>query len=104
MTVVTYDTESFQINIEGHAGFAEVGKDIVCAACSCLSQTLVEAVSSEEDFAATVYINSHDAQVYVRCIPLTEARDKCRTVMDTIYTGFAVLAEQYPQYVSIKEN
>ena len=40
MTRITYDPQQMMIKAEGHAGYAEYGKDIVCAGVSALMQTL----------------------------------------------------------------
>ena len=44
---IKYD-EWFDIQIEGHAGYAEKGKDIVCAAVSALYQTLVHTIQTRQ--------------------------------------------------------
>lgn len=35
--------------VEGHAGYAETGKDIICAAVSALTQTLIAGIESLTD-------------------------------------------------------
>ena len=44
MIVVDIDTAG--INVTGHAGYAEQGKDIVCAAVSVLAQNLIQSIEA----------------------------------------------------------
>lgn len=43
MTTIKYDIDDkgFRIEASGHSGYAEIGKDIVCAGISTLLQTLI---------------------------------------------------------------
>ena len=38
-----------RIEISGHAGYAEPGKDIVCAAVTALTQTLIQSIENLTD-------------------------------------------------------
>lgn len=82
--------------IAGHAGYAEHGKDIVCAAISTLLQTFitsVEELTGEElkteitaGYAAVEYENlSGCAQV----------------LLDSFFIGARMIADEYPQHVKL---
>ena len=47
MTKITYHPQEYHLRIEGHAGFAEAGEDLVCAGISVLGWTLVAGAEEE---------------------------------------------------------
>lgn len=58
MIVVNVSTTG--ITVDGHAGFAEVGKDIICAAVSALIQGLIHSLESLTDDEISYHIeNGH---------------------------------------------
>lgn len=86
------------MQFRGHAGSAEAGHDLVCAAVSILMYTLIDAVS---DRAETLMpsLRMADALAEVRCSPAEEDRDTADTVMQTVFYGCERLAREFPQYV-----
>ena len=44
MIEIVYDRMRLRLTADGHAGFAEVGQDIVCAGVSAIVQTLIQSV------------------------------------------------------------
>lgn len=99
MIKVTF-TESGQkhsLRLEGHAGYAEHGKDIVCASASILAYTLASFVNDVAN--STVDLTSGDTKI--EC----ETSDKA-VVNAYLHTkrGFELLAFNYPQYVRLIES
>ena len=84
----------------GHAGFAEAGSDIVCAAVSILTTTCANALESVAGLKPTVKAapgkmiltlpegGGHDAQV----------------ILKTMRQGLRDIKDAYPDYVLLKEN
>ena len=84
----------------GHAGFAQAGSDIVCAAVSILTTTCANALESVAGLKPTVKaapgkmivalpeVSSHDAQV----------------ILKTMRQGLSDLTDAYPDYLLLKEN
>ena len=107
MIKVTYTEKGkkFSLRVEGHAGYAERGNDIVCASASILAYTLAQIVSDIERygnlaFPTVVQMDSGDA--FISC----EAYDDADLmVLKSMFTfairGYALLAHNYPQYVEI---
>ena len=100
MTTVKYDRPGLCMEIRGHAGAAPAGEDLVCAAASMLAWTLVDVVSETAEYYAHVEIREDGASITARASPDYELEDICYAVYDTIGTGFEILAEKYPEYVS----
>lgn len=85
---------------EGHAGCAPAGQDIVCAAVSCLMQTLAYSAAEDEYTSSCIYQGKDGPVVSVEAGDSVLMRDKFELVAD----GLTLLAEQYPENVSFKEN
>ena len=85
---------------EGHAGYAPAGQDIVCAAVSCLMQTLAYSAAEDEHTSSCIYQGKDGPVVSVKAGDSVLMRDKFELVAD----GLTLLAEQYPENVSFKES
>lgn len=85
---------------EGHAGYAPAGQDIVCAAVSCLMQTLAYSAAEDEKTSSCIYQGKDGPAVNVEAGDSVLMRDKFELVAD----GLTLLAEQYPENVSFKET
>ena len=85
---------------EGHAGYAPAGQDIVCAAVSCLMQTLAYSAAEDEKTSSCIYQGKEGPVVNVEAGDSVLMRDKFELVAD----GLDLLAEQYPENVSFKKS
>lgn len=88
------------LRAEGHAGYAEKGKDIVCAAVSVLMQTLaysVDAGNTGNTFELSDGKNGNRLTVQAPMSVLN--RDK----FDLVVEGLIRLAENYPENVQFKK-
>lgn len=81
------------LECEGHAGYAKMGKDIVCAGASALCMA-AEAALASYDRRAT--IETGDGYFMIRCKYTPETAAAARTVI----VGMAAIAELYPAYLS----
>lgn len=93
------------LKMEGHAGTAKKGEDIVCAAASMLAYTLAQAVLWQYD--------DHNLRKRPRvemregeCIICAKPKDECyNLVLHTFWVvqvGFFLLAGKYPKNVELK--
>ena len=85
---------------EGHAGYAPAGQDIVCAAVSCLMQTLAYSAAEDEHTSSCIYQGKEGPVVSVKAGDSVLMRDKFELVAD----GLDLLAEQYPENVNFKKS
>ena len=85
---------------EGHAGYAPAGQDIVCAAVSCLMQTLAYSAAEDEKTSSCIYQGEEGPVVSVETGDSVLMRDKFELVAD----GLTLLAEQYPENVDFKKS
>ena len=84
------------ITISGHAGFAESGKDIVCAGVSALTQTLVKAAGDLTEDKIEYEISPGRADIHYR--DLSEAG---KLMVDSFFIGIIMIADEFPDHVRI---
>lgn len=85
-----------RITVSGHAGYAEPGKDIVCAAISTLSQVFVASV--EELTAAQ--IKTAQTGGYMEIV-IEESTERAQVLLDSFLLGCRMIADEYPDNVRV---
>lgn len=98
MIRVQYWPKMYAVRIEGHAGYAEPGKDIVCAGASALTNTVLCAAQEYNGVSSPVKDG-----IVIGLSPRLWQRGRARRLMDSLVDGYRVLAHQYPEYVEVKE-
>lgn len=102
VTVIWYD-KYHQITMEGHAGAAPRGEDLVCASCSILYHTLVANAMTWKDkgYLDDLRIKEIDGYAQVSWKPKSErVGDVLDVVVAGIVKGFELLARDYPEFVA----
>ncbi len=86
--------------IEGHAGYAQTGEDIVCAALSFLSITCANAL---EEIAGVKPMTQMDEEKGYLKVQLGEhlLNTKTDTIFQVFHLGVRQLSDSYPEYVRI---
>ncbi len=84
------------ITIEGHAGYAEQGKDIVCAGVTALVQSLVKSIEDLTEDKIQYDISPGRADINFK--NLSEAG---RLLVDSFFLGICSMAEEFPENVKI---
>ena len=96
--------EPMSLHVTGHAGFASMGQDIVCAAASILVYTAGELALDMERRGQlrcppVVKLRPGDAQVFFT--PDGAGRQRAETGLETVGYGFALLAKKYPRWIRV---
>ena len=86
--------------VKGHAGWAEEGRDIVCAAVSSLTCTCVNALESVCGLNPEVRVSK--GSMWVR-LPGDPGHD-AQVVLGVLRQGLTDLREQYPDFIAINET
>lgn len=86
------------ITINGHANYAEPGKDIVCAGVSTLVQTLIQSV--EELTTDKIQYDMQPGAVHIKFWCLS---DPTRALVSAFFIGVKLIAETYPDNVKLTE-
>lgn len=91
-----------RLDLNGHCGYAEKGKDIVCAAASILCNTLAEVIKeNRSSFKQPPIIDIELGNGVIEWHSRPEYVNTFKNVIYTIMTGFLLLAEKYPEYIQI---
>lgn len=103
MISIVYHKKYNALTMDGHAGSGEPGQDLVCAAASAVAYTLAGNVRQLEAQGAlrdcVVDMGSGHAQI--RCTACTHSRATVRLVFGAVCMGFAMLAQEYPEFVNL---
>lgn len=86
-----------QIEISGHAGYAEYGKDIVCAGVTALTQTLIQSIENLTDDKIEYRISPGKVEVEYRNLS-----EKSKTLVDSFFIGICLIAEEFPEHVKVR--
>lgn len=95
-TVIQIDVDSSQIVVEGHAGFAPPGQDIVCAGVSALTQTLIKALNVLDPKESAFYIEPGKAVIQFQM-----HSEKSRLLVSSFFIGVEMIAQEYPENVTL---
>ena len=83
-----------RLTLLGHAGYAERGQDIVCAAASALVYALVGALEDKDNVAELV----------IRPGNVTVAAKEDDPAFAVVRRGLEQLAGRYPGYVAVEDT
>ena len=87
-----------QIIVSGHANYAEKGHDIICAGVSVLSDTLCNMANGIESECVVIQPMEGFTHVFIK----GPESERTAGILDTIITGYQMIAEAYPDYVQIE--
>ena len=93
ITVKVWDSV---ITVKGHSGYADHGKDIVCAGVSTLAQTLIKSIDSLTDDDISYSIRPGNIE-----IRYTHLSDDSKKLIDAFFIGCGLIAGEYPDNVKI---
>lgn len=84
------------VTIDGHAGFAEHGKDIVCAGVSTLAVTLAESLTNLTQDKVDCDVCSGHMEIHWE-----QLSDRGALLVDSFFLGICWMANSYPDNVFI---
>ena len=90
-------------SVSGHSGYAEEGKDIVCAAISAIV-TMAEATINEGCGAkAKVRVKSEDARVTLTLPTSCDEEESVQAVLAGMMLTLCSMRDDYPDYIEVLE-
>jgi uncharacterized protein YsxB (DUF464 family) len=99
------DSQGFiqEFSIEGHAGYADCGKDIVCAAISAIAYTALGAL---QELAGICNYIEKDG--FIKCNMPKEieqhSKYKAQIILDAMTIGFKQIEQEYKKHVMVLEK
>jgi uncharacterized protein YsxB (DUF464 family) len=88
--------EKNKITVSGHAGYAPIGQDIVCAAFSAVLQTFV--ASTEELTNDEIKAHMAAGKAVIEYGDLTE---RGQLLLSSFFVGVRGITNSYPQHIKI---
>ena len=90
-----------QICMDGHAGYAEYGRDIVCAAASVLFVNTANAIETFTEDAFSVEQDTDKDRIVLRLT--SSISDEKALLMNTLLLGLQGIAQEYgDEYIRIQ--
>lgn len=85
------------IEINGHAGYAETGKDIVCAGVTALTQTFIRSMQglTRDEIEYEVSPGRADIQY-------GNLSEEGKLLVDSFFIGVCQIADEFPEYVRVE--
>ena len=107
MLKVTFEEKdgTLSLKLEGHAGQADIGHDIVCSSCSILAYTVAQIVKDyavEGKLKAEPIIKLESGDSVISCKPKKNACAELQYAYYVAKVGYILLAHNYPQFVELK--
>ena len=106
MTRCEFFTENDRItgfSVSGHSGYAEAGKDVVCAAISAIV-TMAEATINDVCGAkAKVRVKEEDARVTLTLPTSCDEEESVQAVLAGMMLTLCSMRDDYPDYIEVLE-
>jgi uncharacterized protein YsxB (DUF464 family) len=96
-------TDAIEMRVQGHTGFAEQGKDPVCAGASVLAFTAaqcIQVMGNKLQKAPNITIAGGNVRVVAK--PRPEYRAEAMHIFYVAEVGFEILSESYPGHITLR--
>lgn len=102
MTIVQFGSwdEARWLEVSGHAGYAEAGKDIVCAGVSVTVQGLAATLCQTEGVMCDV--KKQEGRMFIVCRSAPQVKRYVDALFDMARTSLELIAQEYPEHVKIR--
>jgi uncharacterized protein YsxB (DUF464 family) len=102
MIWINCDIRNRKISVKGHARSGEPGKDLVCSAVSILVHTMAHNLLVYEKAGACtdVYVRLEKGDAEFSFSIVKEQEDYVEISLTSVATGFFLLADDYPEFVT----
>lgn len=95
--MIAVNVQEDRITIDGHANYAETGKDIVCAGVTALTQSLIRSMQGLTKDKIEFEISP--GRVDIKYRNLSEAG---KLLVDSFFIGVCLIADEFPDNVRVK--
>lgn len=84
------------ITIEGHARYAEAGKDIVCAGVTVLVENLIDSIEGLTNDSIQYEISPGRVDIHFKNLS-----EDGKLLVDSFFLGICGIAQDFPEHVKI---
>ena len=81
--------------VSGHAGFAQSGQDVCCAAVSSAVQTVANAITDVFRFKAEVNVGENE-------ISLNSSENEASKLIEALFVQLNLIKEEFPKNIQIQ--
>ena len=101
MTTVEYTNRGsiHELSVNGHAGYAEPGSDIVCAGVSAITYALIGFLNANEGETRELVTDVRNGAVTISC----EGTERIRAAFEMAMIGYEQIAAMYQGYVLVNK-
>lgn len=95
------------VECSNHTGFAEYGKDIVCAGVSSITQTAVLGIKELTNCKHNFVIDEKSGFLKLEIIDIDKNSadyKNAQVILNTMLLGIKNLQEQYPKYIKLEDK
>ncbi len=86
------------VEVSGHANYAELGKDIICAAVSALTFTLLYSLESLSEDLVSATMNEGHMKIEIKNVS-----EQGKLLIDSFFIGITAIAKEYGEkYIQIQ--
>ncbi len=85
--------------MQGHAGYAQIGSDIVCAAVSVLAQNTVNSIEQFTEDTFTVDVNEDLGELYFKID--AGYSNETELLLNSLILGLQGIEEEYMEYIDV---
>lgn len=94
--MIVVSVRKYGILIDGHAGYAEIGKDIVCAGVTALIQTFISSIEGLTNDKIQYDISPGRADIHFK-----DLSERGNLLVDSFFSGICLIADDFPEYIKI---
>lgn len=94
--MIVVDVRKDGVTVSGHAGYAESGKDIVCAGATALVQGLIRSIEGLTRDQIQYDITPGRADIHFK--DLSEAG---KLLVDSFFLGICLIADDFPEHIKL---
>lgn len=84
------------ITVDGHAGYAEAGKDIVCAGVTALVENLIDSIEGLTVDTIQYEVSPGRADIHYK-----DLSEEGKLLVDSFFFGICGIAQDFPEHVKI---
>ncbi len=92
-----------RFTVDGHSGYEESGKDIVCASVSTATQSVVLGMSEILGIRLNIIIDDGHLECVIPEISDQLVLEKVNILLETMVLSLYQMASEYPDYVKMLE-
>lgn len=104
ITVLYKGASIIGFRAKGHAGYAEHGEDIVCAAVSAITQTALIGITENIACPCKVDISDGRLELILEDQATDEKREKAELILGVMLSGLRSIESQYDNYLKVKKK